>query len=164
MHVHLVAVKVGVVRRRNGQVHAKCAVREDPHAMSHDGHLVQTRLPIEEHDVSVHHVPLNHHAILQVPVARLLEVSQVDAVALGVDDVLGTSLARQRIRAILHELLEPLVVVRRDDLRDGEVERDCARHAELVQREIRVGRDDRTRGEVNALSHQVAAYAALLRL
>ena len=59
MHVHLVTIKVGVVRRRHAQVEAKRAVRHDAHAVTHDTHLVQARLAVEQHQVAVLHVALN---------------------------------------------------------------------------------------------------------
>ena len=59
VQVHLVAVKVGVVRRAHALVEAERAAGQHARAVAHDGHLVQRRLPVEEHDVAVHQVPLD---------------------------------------------------------------------------------------------------------
>ena len=59
MHVHLVAVKVGVVRGRDAQVEAEGREGQDLDLVAHHRHLVQRRLPVEEHQVAVLQVPLN---------------------------------------------------------------------------------------------------------
>ena len=66
LHVHLITVEIGVVRRRHGQVQTEgyttnqylryawaikelTGVRHELHPMAHHTHLVQTRLTVEEH-------------------------------------------------------------------------------------------------------------------
>ena len=51
--VHLVAVEVGVVRRRDGQVQSERRVVQDFDAMRHDRHLVERRLAVEDDQVVV---------------------------------------------------------------------------------------------------------------
>ena len=53
MHVHLVPVKVSVVRGTDGRVEPEGFIREHLDRMSHDTHLVQGRLPVEKHDVPI---------------------------------------------------------------------------------------------------------------
>eukprot|EP00959_Pyramimonas_sp_CCMP1952_P413652 8667311-Pyramimonas_sp.AAC.3 len=67
MHVHLVAVEVGVVRARHRQVEAEGGVGHHAHAVAHDGHLVQRGLPVEEHHVPGLQMPLH---LLQAPKAN----------------------------------------------------------------------------------------------
>mmetsp|Transcript_15235 Transcript_15235/g.35012 ORF Transcript_15235/g.35012 Transcript_15235/m.35012 type:complete len:225 (+) Transcript_15235:3832-4506(+) len=159
VQIHLVAIEVGIVRRGDGQVHAKRRVGHDAHAVRHDGHFVQRRLPIEHDNVAVLDVPLHTVAVLQ----RLLRVRlpQVQPQPVLANDV---SSARKVDRAVLNELLQLVDVEGRDDLWVGQVARDGARHAHLVDGEVGVWSDDGTRREVDSLAHQVASDAALLAL
>lgn len=59
VHVHLVSIKVCVVRRCDRQVQPEGGVRQDSHAVSHHGHLVQGRLTVEEDQVSIDQVTFN---------------------------------------------------------------------------------------------------------
>ena len=58
----------------------------------------------------------------------------------------------------------PLDVEGRHDVGKRQVLGDRHRHADLVDAQVRVRRDDSPAGEVDALAHQVAADTALLRL
>lgn len=59
VQVHLVAVEIGVVRRRAGQVHPEGGPGQHLHPVSHHTHLVQRRLTIENYQVAVADVPLH---------------------------------------------------------------------------------------------------------
>mmetsp|Transcript_10215 Transcript_10215/g.27885 ORF Transcript_10215/g.27885 Transcript_10215/m.27885 type:complete len:245 (-) Transcript_10215:732-1466(-) len=52
--------------------------------------------------------------------------------------------------------------MRSNHLRKGQIERDSPRNPELVQRQVRVARDDSPRREIDTLPHQVPAHPALL--
>ena len=47
VHVHLVAVEVGVVGRADGGIEPEGLVRHDLDPVGHDGHSVQGRLAVE---------------------------------------------------------------------------------------------------------------------
>mmetsp|Transcript_11745 Transcript_11745/g.47415 ORF Transcript_11745/g.47415 Transcript_11745/m.47415 type:complete len:693 (-) Transcript_11745:659-2737(-) len=161
VEVHLVTVEIGVVGRRHREVEAEGGEGHNLDPVSHHGHLVQRRLSVEDNDVSVLHVPLHLVAVLQVDVRRLLDVTQVAARALVRDDVLGAGVIR---RAVADQLVHAVAVERRHDLGVCEVARDRAGHADLVDADVRVGRDDGASGEVHSLAHEVASHAALLAL
>ena len=129
--------------------------------MAHHAHLVQRRLPIEHNVVAVDHVPLDNVAALQVQIARLGVKAQVDAVAVVAYDVLG---ARVVGGAATHQVVHVVDVEGRDELGKGHVLRNGARHTHLVDGQVGVGRDDGARAEVDTLSHEVAADAALFAL
>lgn len=81
--VHLVAIEIGIVRSADafvqperdsrlpeGSIAVRLAAPEghsgqNPHSVAHYGHLVQRRLPIEEHDVAVVDMPLHNIAEFQ---------------------------------------------------------------------------------------------------
>ena len=63
--VHFVSVEIGIVGRGAGEVQSERGVVEDADAVTHDGHLVQRRLAVEEDDVAVVDVALDDHALLQ---------------------------------------------------------------------------------------------------
>lgn len=65
VQVHFVPVEVGVVGRRHREVHPEGRPVEHLHAVPHDGHLVERRLPVEDDDVVVPKVPLHRVAVLQ---------------------------------------------------------------------------------------------------
>jgi len=101
VHVHLVAVKVGIVRRGTAEIHPEGGVGHNLDAVAHDRHFVQRRLPVEHDDVAVLHVPLHLVPGLQ----RLLDVwlRQVETQTVVADDV---ACAGQRRRPIFNELLQ----------------------------------------------------------
>ena len=99
-----------------------------------------------------------------MPVAGLLEESEVQARAILADDVPRPRLARRRMRPILNQAAQLLDVIRRHRLREGHVQRDAPGDAELVNRQVGVGRNHAARTEVHSLAHQVAADAAALAL
>mmetsp|Transcript_24752 Transcript_24752/g.86164 ORF Transcript_24752/g.86164 Transcript_24752/m.86164 type:complete len:1050 (-) Transcript_24752:600-3749(-) len=88
VHVHLVAVKVGVVRLAVGVVHADGLLRalhgSSQHScpMRHDRRLVQRRLPVHQHDVTVAQVP--PHALHPKPRPADAAARAVVAIALVV--------------------------------------------------------------------------------
>jgi len=159
MQVHLIAVKIGIVRRGTRQIHAERRPGQHLDQMAHHAHLVQRRLPVEDNEVAVDHVPLDGVAALQVQVARLGVEAEVDAVAVVADDVLG---ARVVVGAAADQLVHAVDVEGGDELWEGHVLGDGARHADLVDGQVGVGCDDGARAKVDALAHQVAAHSALL--
>jgi len=64
VHVHLIAVKIGIVRRADALVEAEGSTRQHLHFVAHDGDTMQRRLAIEEHDVAIVQVTLNDIAVL----------------------------------------------------------------------------------------------------
>ena len=120
---------------------------------------MQRGLPIEHDDVAVLHVAL--HLVPGLQHRLHVRLREVEAQAVVADDV---ARAWQLRWPVLDELLQLVDVEGSDDLGVGERGRDGARHAHLVDGEVRIGRDDGARREVDALAHEVAADAALLAL
>ena len=160
VQVHLVAVKVGVVRRRDRQVEPEGRVRHELDAVRHHRHLVQRRLPVEQDNVAVLEVALDDPPVLEERVGALV-VPQVDPVARVADDVPRAGVL---VRSVPDQFLEVLDVVRRDALRVGQSPRDRERDADLVERQVGVTGDDSSGGKVDALAHQVAAQPPLFAL
>mmetsp|Transcript_25765 Transcript_25765/g.81410 ORF Transcript_25765/g.81410 Transcript_25765/m.81410 type:complete len:234 (+) Transcript_25765:3057-3758(+) len=127
VQVHLVAIKVGVVRRGDGEIEPEGGVGHDAHAMRHDRHLVKRRLPVEHDNVAVLDVPLDFVAVLQVLQHR--GVPEVETHAVGPDDI---PRAWQLNGSVVDQLLQPVDVVRRHHLRVGQVAGDGPRDANLV--------------------------------
>ena len=170
VHVHLVAVKVGVVRARRVDAQAeRLAQVHRLDAVAHHRHLVQRRLAVEQDRVAGQQVPVDDVANLQVVRLLLQQVAVVVAreelerqpPAVG---LLDDARARVLVRARADHPPQPLQVERVDALGERHVHTHIERHAQLVQLEERVGRDDRPRRKVDALAHQVPADAALLGL
>jgi hypothetical protein len=60
VHVHLVAVKVCIVRVTVGVVHANGLLPwQNPDAVTHYGRLVEGRLPVHEDHITVGEMPVN---------------------------------------------------------------------------------------------------------
>jgi hypothetical protein len=64
--------------------------------------------------------------------------------------------------SIADKFLQPSDIVRRDALRVSEGPRDRIGHADFVEVDVRIAGDDGARGEVDALTHQVAPQPAFL--
>ena len=54
-----------VVRRRDGEVETKGRALHDAHEVTHDGHLVQRGLAIEQHRISVEQMAFDDVALAQ---------------------------------------------------------------------------------------------------
>ena len=132
--------------------------------MTHDGHLVQRRLTVEENDIAVHHVSLDLVPVLETLLARLFQESKIETLTILTNDVARASLTRRWVRSVVNELLKSFYVVRRHRLRIRHVERDGPRNSEFIQHEVRIGRNDGTRREIDALTHQVTSDATSLTL
>ena len=66
VQVHLVAVKIRIVRRADALVEAEGAVGENVRLVRHDGQFVQGGLAVEQDEVAVLHVSLHLVAHLQL--------------------------------------------------------------------------------------------------
>mmetsp|Transcript_1042 Transcript_1042/g.3835 ORF Transcript_1042/g.3835 Transcript_1042/m.3835 type:complete len:222 (+) Transcript_1042:3-668(+) len=155
VHVHFIAIEIGVVRRRHGDVHTKRRVRHDAHSVSHDTHFVQRRLTVKQNHVVVLHVSFNAIPKLQLLLRRFLQKSQIQTLAVFANDVLGARFPRRWVRSILHQSRQLVDVVRRNCFRVRHIQSNRPRNAELIQHQVWIGRDDRSRGKINALPHQV---------
>ena len=77
--------------------------------MSHDGHLVERRLPVEEYDVVVTEVTFDDPSGLHDCVVPVLYVAEIDPRTVVPDNVLGTGVDKG---AVLDELLHERLQVR----------------------------------------------------
>mmetsp|Transcript_26014 Transcript_26014/g.73791 ORF Transcript_26014/g.73791 Transcript_26014/m.73791 type:complete len:498 (+) Transcript_26014:2487-3980(+) len=157
MQVHLIAVKVSVVGRGHTEVHAERGPVHHADTVAHDTHLVERRLAVEQHHVVVCEVALHDPAALEQDLVRV-HVAQVHPHAVVAHNVAGAGVLG---RAVADEKLHALDVEAGDALRDGEVERNGPRHADLIDTEVGVRSNHSTRGKVDTLAHEVAAHAAL---
>ena len=68
MHVHLVTIEIGVIRRSHRQVEPEGGVWQDADPVAHHGHLMQRRLTVKDDHVAIHHVPFHNISWLQMAV------------------------------------------------------------------------------------------------
>ena len=160
MQVHLITVKVGVIRRRHTEVEPEGGVVHQLHPVHHHAHLVQTRLPVEEHIVAVAQMALHDPAGLQSDLAAPV-VLEINALARVTDHIASAGVFG---RPIADQFRQVRSVKRRHPLGVCEVASNTARHADLVELQVRVARNHGTCREVHTLAHQVATQAALLAL
>ena len=73
----------------------------------HHGHLVKGGLPVEQHNIAILQVSLHFVSRLQVDIAILAPVAQVQTLPILPDDEASPSLAWRRVGAIFHQLLQP---------------------------------------------------------
>lgn len=120
---------------------------------------MQTGLSIEQHDISIDDVPfydVPHRKVISncSPISKpqkLLILAARDKVRAGMD-----------VRPVAHGGFEGLDVVHCHAFGVGEDLGDALGDGDLVDAQVGVGRDDGAAGEVDALSGEVAAEAALL--
>jgi hypothetical protein len=77
MHVHFVAVKIGVIRLCHRHIEPERALLHDFRYMTHHRTPMEGRLSVKQHCVSVHHVSMNHVAVFQINGVSV-DVSQRD--------------------------------------------------------------------------------------
>ena len=129
---------------------------------------MQRRLPVEQDDVPVDELPLD--GVVDVDSLRHIggvPVRDPDPPSVGTDDVVHTGEVRLVGRGCGtagHHLPDLLDVVLVDVHGNGELPGSDDRDTDLVDGEQRIGRDDRTRGEVHTLSGQVGSETSLLTL
>ena len=162
MHVHLITIEIGVVWRRYRQVEPERGVREDADTVTHHGHFMQRWLTVEDDHVAIHHVPFYDVSRLQMAVPVRPQKPEIEPGPVISDNVLGPRLSRWRVRPVFYELAHLLDVVRGNHLRKGQIERDGPGYTELVQRQVRIARDDSSGREIDTLPHQVPTHPALL--
>jgi len=68
------------------------------------------------------------------------------------------------IRTVLNQLHQELAITIIHSHRFGNILGDLQRHSELSNRQVRITRDHRTRTKIDALTHQIAADATVLRV
>jgi hypothetical protein len=73
MHVHLISVKVSVVRCSHTQVEAECLVVKDFNAVTHHRHFVQRRLAIENYVIIIFEMALNCITIFKMNISPVLD-------------------------------------------------------------------------------------------
>lgn len=89
MHVHLITVKVSVVGSSNRQIHTEGAVGENFHPMAHDRHLVQRRLTIKHHIITVLKMTLNNIADFKVHIRPVPQHREVNLAVVESDNILS---------------------------------------------------------------------------
>ena len=131
--------------------------------MTHDGEFVQTWLSIEQSDVTVDHMSLDYITHTQavgnsssVPKLQIL----LEPIA-TCSNVVGTWVD---ITTIPNRLLEPVDVMSCDAFGICQDLGDPLGHRNFVDPQVGIRRDDGTTREVNTLSGEVTAEAALLAL
>ena len=158
MQIHLVAVKVCIIRFGGADVQAEGRVRQDFHAVALHRPLVQGGLAVEEDVVAVNHVPVDDIALTQINHIGI-DVAQRDhALVVLYEHGLGARV----FHAVAHVHHEAVAVVGRHDLGFCQVRSDLFGDAEFVDVDVGVGRNDGTGREVDALAHEVAAHAPRL--
>lgn len=78
MHVHLVTIEISVVRSCDGQVESECRKRKHLDSMTHDGHLMQRWLPVEQDIVSILQVSLDLVADFKMHITSVSQKRQIN--------------------------------------------------------------------------------------
>ena len=159
VHVHLVTVKVCVIRASGRDVETERGIRQNHHAVRHHRGLVQRRLAVEEHNVSIQQMAVHHIALAEIQSLGIHEAQRHRALVLLEEHRLG---ARVLIGSVADVAHQTVAVVDAHNLGEGQVHGNLQRHTQLVQLDIGVGRNDGAGGEVHALAHQVSTDTARL--
>ena len=122
--------------------------------MRHDAHLVKRRLPVEEHDVTLLEVPVHEPSVFE-HICNLLagRIADSQSVPICPDHVVR---ARVIDRTAAHVLPEFLDVSRHNLKRDRQFSCNRLRNADLVDRQVRIRRDNSPRAEIDTLARETA--------
>ena len=118
VHVHLVAVEVGVVGCRYAEVESESLEGQHLDSVAHQRHLVERGLPVEYDIVSVPQLPLHDVTRIQLSISSVPCVGQINLPAIVTNDVLCP---RPFGGAIGHELLHHGHVLASDVLRNSQI-------------------------------------------
>ena len=129
VQVHLITIKVGVVRRRDTEVETESRVVHEFDAMRHHTHLVQRRLTVKEHIVTIAQVTFDNPSNLQCNVTTpvVLEINTLSRVT---NDV---SCAGVFVRTITNQLGEVCTIKWRHTLGVCEISGNTLGHTNLVE-------------------------------
>ncbi len=159
VHVHLITVKVGILRTRRRNVETKRRLRKHTHAVALHRSLVKRRLAVEEHNVAINEVTMDDVALTKLNVLGV-DLAKIDrAIFLGEKDGLGT---RMLVGAITNTLHEAFTILRSHTFGKREIRGDLRRNTEFIEVDVGIRRNDGTGREVDTLAHQIAANTALL--
>jgi len=129
--------------------------------MAHQRHFMERGLSVEDDIVVIIQVALDCVANLQMLVRAVLQNSQVNVASVDSLDVLCTGPV---VSSAIDQSPQSLLVVLGDDLGHGQVHSDLQRHSELIQTQVRVRSDDRSRREVYSFTHQVTSETTFFTL
>jgi hypothetical protein len=90
VHVHFVTVEVGVVGCGDGEIQTEGGIGQDPHLVAHHGTSVEGWLTVEDHEVTVHDMTFDHHAVVELDFVSVLNVAQIELFAIIANDRFGT--------------------------------------------------------------------------
>mmetsp|Transcript_11451 Transcript_11451/g.22494 ORF Transcript_11451/g.22494 Transcript_11451/m.22494 type:complete len:848 (-) Transcript_11451:1065-3608(-) len=158
VQVHLITIKISVVRGRHTKVHAESGPVHDTDTMSHDTHLVQRWLTVEEHNIIVGKVTFHNPSSLEHNVIRVA-VTQIHFQTLIVDNVACTGVL---VRTILDKSFEALEVERGDSLWHGQIESNRPGHTDLVNTQVGICRNHSTGRKIHTFTHEVTTHTTLL--
>ena len=151
--VHLVTVKVGVIRLGGRDVQAECGSWQDLDAVALHRPLVERRLAIEEHVVSVNHVAVNHVALVEIDHVGVHILEGHHPLLFLEKHGLGTGV----LHAVLDSSHEAVAVVGCHNLGLGEVRGNFLRDTQFIHIDVGIGGNHRAGGEVDTLAHEVTA-------
>ena len=139
VHIHLVTVKVCIVRTSCRHVEAERGVRKHAHTVSHHGCLVKRRLTVKQHCI-----PVNEMAVDDVSLAQVNRVgtdkAQIDyARILLQKHRLGT---RMLVGSVANICRQTITVEDIHNLWERQVDGNLLRHAQLIQINVRIRCDD----------------------
>ena len=97
MHVHLVAIEVSIVRSCHRQVQAERGIWKHLDSVSHDRHLVERGLSIEEDIVTILEMPFNFVTNLKVYIGAIPEHRQVNLSLIVANYILSSRPLRRSI-------------------------------------------------------------------
>ena|SRR5665647_804954 len=144
VHVHLISVKVCVIRRADSRIKPKGPALHYLDTMGHYTHPVQRRLTVEEYYIPVTELPFYHiPGFDQISNGVKIAICKPEPPAIRTDHVVGTA-GCVYIRAegtIPHYLLKLLNIMGSDPYRNGHLIGNRTRDTDLRYREVRVRRN-----------------------
>ena len=138
MRIHLITIKICIVRTGDHNIQTEGVVREHLYTVTHHRHAVECRLTVEEDGITVHEMAIDRIAEIESDF-RCLHMLQANHAAIAPHDCLCT---RPLIGAILDEAVELVTIVLSDDLRLRKIHRNLGRNTNLCDTDIRVRCDN----------------------
>ena len=139
VHIHLVTVKVCIVRPSRRHVQTERGIRKYAHAVSHHGCLVKRRLTIEEHCIPVDQVAVDDVSLAQINRVGT-DKAQIDYARILLEEHrLGTGML---VGSVANVCRQTITVEDIHNLWERQVHSNLLRHAQLIQINVRIRRND----------------------
>ena len=166
MRVHLISIKIRIIRRSTIHIQTECLSRHYLHFVGHHTHSVKRRLSIELTPVSIHQMSIDDISILQYNTVsvnifqiNMLRMCDSILVIIHLRYLLST---RMNQRTSPNQTVKLFLVIFRNNLRNRKIHRDFHRNTIFINTNAWIHTNDSPSRKIHSFSHNIGPNTTLL--